>query len=445
MLPLLGKKDDEVVLDGVSLDQVAREFGTPLFVFSGGALRDRVSAFRTAFNSEWPRFQLMPSLKACPILAIRQLLTELDCGCDVFGPGELEGALRAGVEPSRISVNGSIKDESIVRRALAVGARIVIDSPREASLINALADELSEEAAVLLRLKPLMPDLNAASDFAPEMQIGELTQRIKYGIPNSELHNIVDAWPSFSSLTCVGFHAHMGRHSKRLEVWSAWAEAVATQVSSLQHLVADCVHPVINMGGGLASERDADLDVIYRDDRTPSLKEWAEVICGALRSNLADSDRAWSDWILELEPGRGLHSDSGLHLTTVKNLKHEKSGREQRWAEVDTSEVFLDLHGVPDNCPLEVLAVKKSSDNRVMTYDVVGLTCNAEMLMLDVQLPELTEGDVLAFLPTGAYLEPMAANFNALPRPGAVLIDNGVACLIKRHETVEDVFSRDII
>ncbi|MCH1553215.1 MAG: hypothetical protein L7S45_01325 [Luminiphilus sp.] len=91
MLPSLGKQDDEIAMDGVSLDQIAREFGTPLFVFSGSALRDRVSAFRSAFDGEWPRFQLMPSLKACPILAIRQLLTELDCGCDVFGPGELEG------------------------------------------------------------------------------------------------------------------------------------------------------------------------------------------------------------------------------------------------------------------------------------------------------------------------------------------------------------------
>ena len=88
--------------DGYDLEAIARQFGTPLFVFFGDAIRERVDEFRAAFGAEWPRFELMPSLKACPILGIRALLSELDCGCDVFGPGEFEGALRANVPPSRI-------------------------------------------------------------------------------------------------------------------------------------------------------------------------------------------------------------------------------------------------------------------------------------------------------------------------------------------------------
>ena len=86
---LLHEVEREASLGGVSLTQVAREFGTPLFVFSGDALRARVDEFVTAFGSEWPHFELMPSLKACPIIGVRALLTQLDCGCDVFGPGEL--------------------------------------------------------------------------------------------------------------------------------------------------------------------------------------------------------------------------------------------------------------------------------------------------------------------------------------------------------------------
>ena len=89
--------------------------------------------------------------------------------------------------------------------------------------------------------------------------------------------------------------------------------------------------------------------------------------------------------------------------------------------------------------------MNKLSTASTVDYDVVGLTCNAEMLSLDAALPELDIGDVLAIYPTGAYLEPMAANFNALPRPGSVMIDEGKARLIKRHETVDDVFARDII
>jgi diaminopimelate decarboxylase len=225
----------------------------------------------------------------------------------------------------------------------------------------------------------------------------------------------------------------------------AWAAAVSAKVMTLESLLADIKNPVINVGGGFASQLDADLDVVNRSGDTPPLTELAKTLGQALRSGLASSSRHWSDWILELEPGRGLHSDAGLQLTTVRNVKRETIGQTRQWAEVDTSEVFLDLHGVPDDCPLQFSCVSKKAAGSLECYDVVGLTCNAEMLSLDTLLPALTVDDVLAIYPTGAYLEPMAANFNALPRPGSVLIDQGEVKLIKRHETVEDVFARDII
>ncbi len=442
---LLHEVEREASLGGVSLTQVAREFGTPLFVFSGDALRARVDEFVTAFGSEWPHFELMPSLKACPIIGVRALLTQLDCGCDVFGPGELEGALRAGVPPSRISVNGSIKDQEIIRKAVGLGARIVIDSPREASLVNRIAKDMSTVARVMLRLKPDLADVQATSDFAPDLRIADLTQRIKYGIPNSELDDIAALWSTLDAIQLVGFHSHMGRHSKDLAVWQGWVSAIAKKLLTLEPLLGDVESPVVNIGGGFASALDADLDVVNRSGQTPSLPEFATAICQSLREGLSDSKYNWSDWTLEIEPGRGLHSDTGVHLTTVRNLKNERSGAEQRWAEVDTSEVFLDLHGVPDECPLHFRCVSKRAADATTHYDVVGLTCNAEMLSLDTALPELDIGDVLAIYPTGAYIEPMAANFNALPRPGSVMIDQGKVRLIKHHETVDDVFARDII
>lgn len=429
----------------VDLTAIARQYGTPLFVFSGDAIRRRVSEFRLAFEAEWPQFSLMPSLKACPLLGVRALLTELDCGCDVFGPGEFEGAIRAGVPPSKISLNGSIKDESIIRRAVELGVRIVIDSPREASLINDLARQASKSTPVMLRLKPDLGDLNTTSDFAPEITITELGQRIKYGIPNSELDHMAQRWDSWEHLHLVGFHAHIGRHSKQLSVWEAWATAVASKVVCYESLLKGVNNPVVNVGGGFASELDADLDVIDRSGETPELKQFASAICNGLRAGFRKSAIPVSNWVLEIEPGRGLHSDTGVHLTTVRNLKEEKLGQKRRWTEVDTSEVFLDLHGVPDESPLTFTCISRPDSTPDQIYDVVGLTCNAEMLALDAQLPELSIGDILCLSPTGAYLEPMAANFNALPRPGSVLVDKGEARLIKRHETVEDVFARDII
>jgi len=444
MQQLLSVKGNTLYLEGVSLASIAQTFDTPVFVFSAGYLRHRIAEFTTAFSSHWPTFQLMPSFKACPMIAIRQILTELGCGCDVFGHGELEGAVRGGVPPELISVNGSIKDQALLLRALRLGARIVIDSPREIHLTNRLAGELGITARVMLRLKPDMSALDDRSDFAPDYAIADLTDRIKYGIPSTELADIVNQWSSLKHIDCIGFHAHMGRHSKRPHVWREWVRATLSVVGSIEHILSPNESPVINIGGGFASQCDSDLDVAFRDDPTPELAEWAVVITEALHEGFADMKHAADQWTLEVEPGRALHSDAGLHLTSVCNLKQESGAASRQWAEVDTSEVFLDLSGVSGDSPMSYRAVSKASDEQLQVYDVVGMTCNAEMLLLDATMPALEEGDVIALLPTGAYIEPMAANFNALPRPGSVLVDGETAQLIKRHETIDDVFSRDI-
>jgi diaminopimelate decarboxylase len=148
---------------------------------------------------------------------------------------------------------------------------------------------------------------------------------------------------------------------------------------------------------------------------------------------------------LEVEPGRGLHCDTGVHLTQVKNVKEESGRHARKWAEVDTSEVFLGVPGLSEEDPFAVMVANKGDHENKITTDIVGLTCNAERLCNQVKTPVLEEGDVIVLLDTGSYIEAMAANFNALPRPGTVLVSDNSVELIKRHETIDDVFERDII
>ena len=164
--------------DDYDLEAIARQFGTPLFVFSGDAIRERVHEFCAAFGTEWPRFELMPSLKACPILGIRALLSELDCGCDVFGPGEFEGALRANVPPSRISLNGSIKDEAIIRMDLREtlveeGYDVVGETGRGDEAVQLVRD-LSPDLAILDVKMPGMDGLEVAAILTAEKLCGVL-------------------------------------------------------------------------------------------------------------------------------------------------------------------------------------------------------------------------------------------------------------------------------
>ena len=439
--------DDHVLhLDGSNLFEVAQRFGTPLFVFSGSHIEHNINRLKHAFETTWQhgQFRLMPSFKACPMLAIRQLLNQFDCGCDVFGMSELEGAIRGGVDPTCISVNGSIKDEAIIRRSITIGARLVVDSPRELEITERIAHELGQLARVMVRVKPDLKSLKATSDFAPELKISELTHRIKYGIPRAEVAEMMPALQSSKHLKLEGVHVHMGRHSKRLEIWQAWVHATFREIDKFCEALPGWQPKALNLGGGFASESDSDLDVAYNGDPTPEPLELAETICQAINSAIAE--RHWNDapLLLEIEPGRSIHTDAGLHLTTVQNIKHETDGPLISWAEVDTSEVFLDLHGVPNTPPFEYRMVTQADRQATARYDVVGKTCNAEMLLLDAVLPPLKEGEVLALLNTGAYIESMTTNFNALPRPGSVLVTKGAAQLIKRHETIDEVFARDL-
>ncbi|MDH3440120.1 MAG: hypothetical protein OEM63_05175, partial [Gammaproteobacteria bacterium] len=147
---------------------------------------------------------------------------------------------------------------------------------------------------------------------------------------------------------------------------------------------------------------------------------------------------------LELEPGRGIHADTGIHLASIVNVKEEDVGMDYRWAEIDTAETFLDGHGFNLERPIYdyFIANRMAAENAAL-YDIVGQTCNAEILTHRLPAPLLEAGDLVAFLNTGAYGEPNAANFNALPRPGMALVNGEQAALIRRPETVEDVFARD--
>lgn len=443
----LSVREGRLFLEECDVTGLADRFGSPLFVVSESHLRHNLRRYKAAFEACWPEGQvrIMPAIKASPILAIRRVLSDEGCGCDVFGPGELEGALRGGVEPCDISVNGSVKDRYIISRAIELGARIVLDSPKELELCAEEAARQNRQARVMFRIKPFMAELEEKSDFMPEAEIRELTQLIKYGIPTSEVLDMGPRAMELDHIDPVGIHVHMGRHSKKLEVWQSWVRHCILLTKRLSKLMDGWVPLEVDFGGGFPSFTDRDTDVFVQGYDGPSIEEYARGITDSFRSTMLEVDMNPSGITLEVEPGRGLHGDTGIHLTTVCNLKEESENRPRKWVELDTSEVFLGVPGLNETPPFDFMFANKAEQALDVVADMVGKTCNAELLFKQVKTPVLEEGDVIALLNTGSYIEPMAANFNALPRPGTVLVCGETAELVKRHETVGDVFARDII
>lgn len=446
--PSLSSRGKELFIEERSTVSLAQEFGTPLFVVSENHLRQNLHMYRDEFTQRWPEgpIRIMPSLKANPLIAIRRILTDENTGCDVFGPGELEAAIRGGVPAEQISVNGSTKDRAIIRRAIDHGARVVLDSPRELLLCEEIAGVLNKTARVMFRLKPCLDDLDVMSDYAPEYSIRELTQLIKYGIPKSELLSMASQYTHMKHVDAVGVHVHMGRHSKQLDVWRAWVENTIALTAELRNAIGAWTPREINLGGGLPSFPDDDTDVTVKGYNGPKLPELAECITSTLRASMRQHGLDANGVIFEIEPGRGIHCDTGIHLTTVRNLKTETNGGVHRWAEVDTSQMFLGIGGANFDKPkFQFRVANRINEPNTNKTDIVGLTCNLEVLFYQVHVPELSLGDTIALLNTGSYIEPCTQNFNALPRPGTVLVCGDQAELIKRHETVNDVFARDIV
>ena len=445
--PFLSVRKGRLFLEDVDLVEAAKTHGTPLFVVSENYLRQNIREYQNTFEAYWPegKVKVLPSVKANPNIAIRKIIDSEGAGCDIFGPGELECAIRAGVSRENISVNGSIKSKEIIQKSIALGATIILDSPKELELCIEAAQKLGMRANILLRLKPWLGETNEMSDFLPHCEIRKLTQTIKYGIPTTEVLAMAKSLKSCEEVNLLGVHIHMGRHSKKLSIWELLIESYVSLIKELSDILNGWTPQIVNFGGGFAASVDKETRVAQTNYATPTVEDYAKSITSAFRNRMTKHSLSTKGIMIEVEPGRATHNQTGLHLTTVKNIKHETTHINHKWAEVDTSEVFLGIQGVNPTPPFDFVVASKADKPNDMTCDIVGVTCNAEWLFENVTVPNLCEEDVIALLNTGSYIEPMAANFNALPRPGMALISGDQCNMIKRHETVDDVFCRQVI
>jgi diaminopimelate decarboxylase len=450
---ILSIRQGRLFVEEIAAEDLARRFGTPIYVMSENGLRRRVRRFFHAFQERWPEgpVHILPSIKANFSLALRNLLTQEGTGCDTFGLPELHAALQSHVRPELISVNGSSKDRALIEQALRAGARITIDSPREIALVREVARELNRRACVRFRLRPSYQDLDLPSDFhEDEVAIREAAQAYKPGVPTEALLNLGPEAIAAPELDVTGVMVHLGRHSADLEVWRRMVRSVAELIGDLHTAWGGWEPREIDLGGGFASPRDPTARATARGatrppgSLAPTIEEYAQVLTDGLRNTLTRRGVRTKGKVLEVEPGRSLYADAGLHLATVRNIKSQTTPTPRTWVETDTTEMFL-LDTLVERNRWATIVVDKAADPPTQTADIVGISCGFDVIVPDAQLPAVSEGDRIAFLDTGAYQDATAANFNAMPRPATVLVNGTDAELIKRAETIEDVFRRDLV
>jgi diaminopimelate decarboxylase len=403
-MSFLARVEGELRLDGMPLADVAREFGTPCYVYSRSAIESAYREFDQGLGGV--DHLVCYAVKASSNLAILDALARLGAGFDIVSGGELARVLAAGGSAERVIFSGVGKSEAEMRTALAAGIKCFnVESEPELERLDALAGAMGLSAPVSLRINP---DVDARTH--PYISTGLAGN--KFGIPHGRALEAYARAARLSNLRITGIGCHIGSQILETAPLDEALERVMELVAALAGEGIALAH--VDLGGGLG--------IRYRDEVAPDIRGYCERLARRF---------AGSGFQLLLEPGRAIVGSAGVLLTRVEYLKPDKA---KRFAVVDASMSELLRPALYESWH-DIVPVEPSRAAPA-TYDVVGPVCeSADVLGVDRSLA-IREGDLLAILSAGAYGMAMASNYNSRPRPPEVIIDRGRALQVRARETI---------
>ena len=393
------------------LAAIAAAEGTPVYIYSAAALRDRYRAIDEAFGG-YPH-AIHYALKANSTLAVARLLRELGSAADANSIWEIEVARRAGFQPPDIVFTGVGKSPAELECAVALGVKAVnVESAGELARIETIARRLGTVARVAVRVNP---DIDAKSH--PHISTGLRIN--KFGLPldrATELFNTIRERPA---LKLVAVHLHVGSQITSLEPLRHAAAAASELTTAL--MAEGCPLEYVDVGGGLG--------IAYDDRRPPTIEEYiSAVVAEVRRTNLP----------IVVEPGRAIAGPAGALVARVTDLKPR--GADQEFAIIDGGMTELIRPALYNAYHRIEPVADRAADERV--YEVVGPVCeSSDVVGRDRRLPQLEVGDLVAIRDAGAYGAVMASNYNRRPLPPEVLVDNGSWSVIRRRQTVDDMLA----
>ena len=436
-------KQGDLMVEGCSVRDLADEFGTPLYVYSEGTFRSNIRRARAAFEAYWPApVNVMFAIKSLTDYAIRAVANEERCGGDCFGTGELEATFRGGADPERIVLNGSCKKDDDIRHAIEYGVCINMDSEQEVDQVQRIAADLDKTARLAIRVKPsaLTYFDTFVSDHFPSAKASytEELKSWKWGIGEAGIKRMIERMRDVPNLEMVGYHCHIGRSGRQVEYYEAWNRAYAKLVAGIFEDTGFAPE-FVDLGGGWARERDPECGSLERNPHT--IEDYAAAVGGAMREEFEAAGMPIPEMWLEM--GRYLIGNAGVLLTTIDLIKRDpEAGRS--WTHVDAHTLLAVciefLHTA--NHITVATGMHRPSTERT---NIVGPHCITGNWLEDAEVPDVEPGDLVAMLDMGMYAEQLAMHFNSMPKPAAVLVHDGKPDLIRRRETIEDVFATQVL
>ncbi|UCZ55280.1 diaminopimelate decarboxylase [Bacillus shivajii] len=416
-----------LMIGDVDTTKLVQKYGTPLYVYDVKDICDRANQFKGAFERNGMSYQVAYASKAFSCVAMFQLVDELGLSLDVVSGGELYTALEANFPAERIHFHGNNKSLPEIEMAVRenVGC-FVVDNFTELSLLMGVTQSMKRKMDVLIRITP-----GVEAHTHEYISTGQEDSKFGFDIQSGQAAKAIEMIQSDEFLTLKGVHSHIG--SQIFET-DGFVSAVHEIYESLRkwHDEFSFTPEVLNLGGGFGIR-------YTKEDEPLPLGDYVEAMVQSVKNESLKSGFPIPEiWI---EPGRALVGEAG---TTLYSIGARKT--------IPGIRTYLSVDGgMTDNirpalyqAKYEAVVANKMDEKNEETVSVAGKCCESgDMLIWDINLPKVNQGDMLAVLSTGAYGYSMASNYNRIQKPAVVFVENGEEQCVIERETYADLIKNE--
>ena len=408
-------KNEQLYVEDLPVKQLAEEFGTPLYIYSRATLERHWHAFDSALGKH-PHL-ICYAVKANSNIGILNVMAKLGSGFDIVSQGELERVLAAGGDASKVVFSGVAKSRAEIMRALEVGIRCFnVESVAELHHINQIAGEIEKIAPISLRVNP---DVDAHTH--PYISTG--LKENKFGVSVDEAREVYKLAATLPHVKITGMDCHIGSQLTELQPFLDATDRLIRLMEQLKEDGITLKH--LDLGGGLG--------VTYTDETPPHPSDYA----AALLNKLKD----YKDLEIILEPGRAIAANAGILVAKVQYLKSNES---RNFAITDTGMNDM-IRPALYEAYMNIIEIDRSLEREKAIYDVVGPVCETSDFLGKQRELAIAEGDYIAQRSAGAYGASMSSNYNSRPRTAEVLVDGNKAHLIRRRESLSELWALESI
>lgn len=408
-------KNEQLYVEDLPVKQLAEEFGTPLYIYSRATLERHWHAFDSALGKH-PHL-ICYAVKANSNIGILNVMAKLGSGFDIVSQGELERVLAAGGDASKVVFSGVAKSRVEIMRALEVGIRCFnVESVAELHHINQIAGEMGKIAPISLRVNP---DVDAHTH--PYISTG--LKENKFGVSVDEAREVYKLAATLPHVKITGMDCHIGSQLTELHPFLDATDRLIRLIEQLKEDGITLKH--LDLGGGLG--------VTYTDETPPHPSDYATALLNKLKD--------YEDLEIILEPGRAIAANAGILVAKVQYLKSNES---RNFAITDTGMNDM-IRPALYEAYMNIIEIDRTLEREKAIYDVVGPVCETSDFLGKQRKLAIAEGDYIAQRSAGAYGASMSSNYNSRPRTAEVLVDGNKAHLIRRRESLSELWALESI